>query len=72
MLYSIEKNIQSRSHPFGFDKGKSFRSEIFEEYKAHRPPKSQGSANNGMQLSPCVRRVVIRIIEKMMALKRMM
>lgn len=42
MLHSIEKKYAPDHMLLVFDKGKSFRSEVFEEYKAHRPPKSQG------------------------------
>ena len=42
MLHSIEKKYAPDHMLLVFDKGKSFRSTVFEEYKAHRPPKSQG------------------------------
>ena len=42
MLHSIEGKYKPDHMLLVFDKGKSFRSEVLEEYKAHRPPKSQG------------------------------
>ena len=42
MLHSIEGKYKPDHMLLVFDKGQSFRSEVLEEYKAHRPPKSQG------------------------------